>query len=123
VRLPVDTSEIAFITTGSAARPVLDFETKQQRRSREGEPLFSVRLLALAGSGDEEESTLITVKVPGEPRLPKRGMPVRVLGLVAQPWSMGERSGMSFAAARIEPLGPASGQGSGAGARSGQGER
>jgi hypothetical protein len=112
VRLPVDASEIAFITTGSAARPVLDFNTKRHKADRNGEPLYQVRLLALAGSGDSEESELITVKVAGLPRLPARGMPVRLVGLVAQPWSMDDRSGVSFQAARIEPLessGPAPG--------------
>jgi len=119
VRLPVDASEIAFITTGSAARPVLDFNTKQHKADRNGEPLYQVRLLALAGAGEDEESELITVKVPGMPRLPKRGMPVRLVGLVAQPWSMDDRSGVAFQAARIEPLGPAAG--TPAGSKPGQG--
>ena len=33
----------------------------------------------------------------------RQGHPVKVVGLVAQPWTMGDRSGVAFRAARIEP--------------------
>ena len=32
-----------------------------------------------------------------------QGTPVKVHGLVAQPWTMADRSGVSFRAARVEP--------------------
>ena len=34
----------------------------------------------------------------------RQGHPVKVHGLVAQPWSMNDRSGVAFRAARIEPV-------------------
>jgi len=59
-----------------------------------------VQLLAMGdGSAD-----LIAVKVPGvlSPSI-RQGHPVKVTGLVAQPWTMNDRAGVSFRAARIEP--------------------
>jgi hypothetical protein len=47
---------------------------------------------------------LLAVKVPGEPSAAiRQGVPVKVHGLVAQPWTMQDRSGVSFRAAWIEP--------------------
>jgi len=34
----------------------------------------------------------------------RQGHPVKVVGLVAQPWTMGDRSGVAFRAARVEPV-------------------
>ena len=51
---------------------------------------------------------IIAVKVPGLPGPGVRqGHPVKVHGLVAQPWTMNDRSGVAFRAARIEPAVPA----------------
>jgi hypothetical protein len=36
----------------------------------------------------------------------RQGHPVKVVGLVAQPWTMGDRSGVAFRATRIEPAIP-----------------
>jgi hypothetical protein len=33
-----------------------------------------------------------------------QGHPVKVTGLVAQPWTMNDRAGVSFRAARVEPV-------------------
>ena len=35
-----------------------------------------------------------------------QGATVRVTGLVATPWSMGDRSGVAYRAAQIEPAAP-----------------
>ena len=37
----------------------------------------------------------------------RQGHPVKVHGLVAQPWTMNDRSGVAFRAARVEPAVPA----------------
>jgi hypothetical protein len=42
--------------------------------------------------------------VPGLPSGLRQGHPVKVSGLVAQPWSMNDRAGVAFRAARIEPV-------------------
>jgi hypothetical protein len=99
MKLPVDTSAIAFLCA-LAPEPVIDFQTKQHRADENGEPLYVIQLLAMGdGSAD-----LLAVKVPGVPSSAiRQGAPVKVTGLVAQPWTMQDRSGVSFRAARIEP--------------------
>jgi hypothetical protein len=50
---------------------------------------------------------LLAVKVPGTPsQAIRQGHPVKVTGLVAQPWTMNDRSGVAFRAARVEPAVP-----------------
>ena len=99
MRLPIDTSAISFLCA-LAPEPVVDFETKRPRADENGEPLYVIQLLAMGdGSAD-----LIAVKVPGQPGPGiRQGHPVNVTGLVAQPWTMNDRAGVSFRATRIEP--------------------
>ena len=99
MRLPVDTSAITFLCA-LAPEPLVDFETRRPKADENGEPLYVVQLLAMGdGSAD-----LLAVKVPGVPGAGVRqGAQVKVVGLVAQPWTMADRSGVSFRAARIEP--------------------
>ena len=62
MKLPVDTSAIAFLCA-MPPEPLVDFETKRPRADENGEPLYSVQLLAMGdGSAD-----LLAVKVPGVP--------------------------------------------------------
>jgi hypothetical protein len=98
VKLPVDTSAIAFLCA-LEPQPLLAFDTKQPRADENGEPLYVVQLIALA----EGEAEILAVKVPGQPSGTRQGHPVKVHSLVAQPWSMNDRAGVSFRAARIEP--------------------
>jgi hypothetical protein len=98
VKLPVDTSAIAFLCA-LEPQPLLDFETRQPRAESNGEPLYVVQLIALA----EGEAEILAVKVPGQPSGIRQGHPVKVSGLVAQPWTMNDRSGVAFRAARVEP--------------------
>jgi hypothetical protein len=81
-------------------QPVLDFETQQPRADENGEPLYVVQLIALA----EGEAEILAVKVAGLPSGIRQGHPVKVHGLVAQPWTMNDRAGVAFRAARIEPV-------------------
>jgi hypothetical protein len=100
VKLPVDTSAIAFLCA-LEPQPLLAFDTKQPRADENGEPLYVVQLIALA----EGEAEILAVKVPGMPsQAIRQGHPVKVTGLVAQPWSMNDRAGVAFRAARIEPV-------------------
>jgi hypothetical protein len=98
MKLPVDTSAIAFLCA-LEPQPLLNFQSKEQRADENGEPLYVVQLIALA----EGEAEILAVKVPGQPAGIRQGHPVKVTGLVAQPWTMADRSGVSFRAARIEP--------------------
>ena len=99
MKLPVDVSAISFLCA-MAPEPVVDFETKRPRADENGEPLFAVQLVALA----EGAAEIIAVKVAGTAPAVRQGQPVKVLGLVAQPWTMGERAGVAFRAQRVEAL-------------------
>ena len=102
MKLPVDTSAIAFLCA-LEPQPLLRFDTKQPRADENGEPLYVVQLIALA----EGEAEILAVKVPGQPsQAIRQGRPVKVHSLVAQPWTMNDRSGVAFRAARIEPAVP-----------------
>ncbi len=105
MKLPIDTSGLKFLMVG-APRPVKDFETGQAKGDKDGVPLFAVRLVAMA----EDEADIITVKVAGAPKGLVAGAAVRVAELTAQPWSIGEKSGVSFRATAVEPV--SSGRGS-----------
>jgi hypothetical protein len=102
MKLPVDTSSIAFLCA-LEPQPVLAFDTKQPRADENGEPLYVVQLIAL-GDG---RPRFWPSKVPGMPSGLRQGHPVKVTGLVAQPWTMNDRAGVAFRAARIEPAVPA----------------
>jgi hypothetical protein len=100
MKLPVDTSAIAFLCA-MPPEPVVDFETKRPRADENGEPLYMVQLVALA----ENSAEILAVKVPGMPSANiRQGHPVKVHGLVAQAWTMNDRSGVAFRAARVEPV-------------------
>ncbi len=99
MKLPIDTSSITFMVA-SPPEPVRDFETKRPKPDPEtGLPLFAVQLVALA----EGSAEIIGVKVAGEPPELPQGTTVKVVGLVATPWAMGDRNGVAFRASRIEP--------------------
>ena len=99
MRLPVDTSSIAFLCA-LEPQPLLAFDTKQPRADENGEPLYLVQLIAMTDGAAE----ILAVKVAGMPSGLRQGHPVKVTGLVAQPWSMNDRAGVAFRAARIEPV-------------------
>ena len=102
MRLPIDTSAISFLCA-LAPEPVLDFKSKRPRADENGEPLYVIQLLVMG----EDSADLIAVKVPGQPAPGiRQGHPVKVTGLVAQPWTMQDRAGVAFRAARIEPAVP-----------------
>lgn len=103
MKLPIDTTGVTFLCAMSP-EPVMDFETKRQKGDANGEPLYSVQLVLLADGGAE----VISVKISGQPAAGlTSGAAVTVVGLVATPWSMGDRSGVSFKAASIKALAPA----------------
>ena len=105
MKLSINTSGLTFLMVGSP-KPVRDFETGQAKGDKDGVPLFAVRLVAMA----EDEAEIITVKVAGAPTGLVAGAPVKVSALTAQPWSIGDKSGVSFRATAVEPV--TSGRGS-----------
>lgn len=97
MKLPIDTSTVTLLAA-SPAEPVLDYDSRAPKLDETGQPLYSLQLVALSDGGAE----VISVKVTGEPRGITQGTMVKATGLVAQPWAMGDRSGVAFRAARIE---------------------
>ncbi len=96
MKLRVDTAELTFLLV-AAPIPVRDFDTGRAK-IEDGVPLFSVRLVAM-GAGEAE---IINVKVPGEPVGLVPGQQVVLAELTAQPWSIGDKSGVAFRALGIE---------------------
>jgi len=107
MRLPIDTSGMTFMAE-AGARPVTDFETKQPRVDDNGELLFNLQVVALDGEGAQ----IITLRVAGDPGVGQGAM-LELDGLVAMPWSMGDRSGVAFRAGRVKATGMAPGAPSG----------
>jgi hypothetical protein len=100
MKLPIDTAGITFLAAGSP-EPALDYDTKTAKVDESGQTIFSLQVVALSDGGAE----VIAVKVAGEPKGVAQGAALKLVGLTAQPWSMGDRSGVAFRAARIEPAG------------------
>ena len=102
MRLPIDTSAIKFAAAGPA-EPVLDFATKAPRTDESGVPLYSVPVFA-AGGGVKDS---ISIKVAGDVKGLSEFTLVKITGLVAQTWEVGDNHGVSFLADRVEVLKPA----------------
>ncbi|MGH2705152.1 MAG: hypothetical protein ACRDJ4_08665 [Actinomycetota bacterium] len=100
MRFPIDKTAMRF-TCGTVPQPVKDYGTGGQKADENGEPLFSVGVLAMANG----EAELITVKVPGKVSagvVP--GTSVQIDGLVAAHYSVEGKSGLYFRCLRIEPV-------------------
>jgi hypothetical protein len=98
VRLPVETSAMVLVAM-AAPEPVVDFTTRQPKADSSGQPLYTVQVAAMYG----DQGDVLAVKVAGEPAGIRPGMAVEIAGLVAQPWDLGDRSGVSYRAASIRP--------------------
>lgn len=97
MRLPISTASMTFMSV-SAPQPVTDFETKQPRSDENGVPLYNAQVVALS----DGEAEIMAIKVAGDPGRFGQGTALKVTGLTAQPWTMGDRSGISYHAERIE---------------------
>jgi hypothetical protein len=104
VRLPVDTSAMVLVAMATP-EPVVDFTTRQPKADPDGQPLYTVQVAAMY----DDQGEVLAVKVAGQPAGIRPGMAVEVAGLVAQPWALGERSGVSYRAAAIRPADGAKG--------------
>ena len=102
MKLPIDTNGMTFLAAGPA-EAVLDFDSKAAKVDENGEAIFAVQVVVLANGGAE----VISVKVAGEPKGVAQAVPLKVAGLVASPWSLGDRSGVAFRAAKVEAVTPA----------------
>jgi hypothetical protein len=106
MRLLIDTSSVQFRVAGQA-KPRPDFKDKErQATTRDGEPIWTVRLDAI--EPDRETRETLWVEVAGEqPGLTFDGYAV-VRGLVFAPWvGRDGKIKRAFRAESVEPSGPA----------------
>ncbi|HWU46114.1 MAG TPA: hypothetical protein VN133_05090 [Humibacter sp.] len=100
MRLKINTEGVSFLAT-KAAELRVDRETGVVRTDREsGRELWQLQVAALDESGGE----VLSVSVAGQPANFAVGLPVAIDGLVAIPWSMGERSGVAYRAEGIRAV-------------------
>jgi hypothetical protein len=104
VRLPVDTSAMVLVAMATP-EPVVNFTTRQPKAEPDGQPLYTVQVAAMF----DDQGEVLAIKVAGHPEGIRPGMAVDVAGLVAQPWALGDRSGISYRAAAIRPAEAAKG--------------
>ena len=97
MKLRVDTSGLRFVLVGGPD-PVLEFGTQEARTDENGVPLYAVRVVAIGDDAPE----MLTVKVPGEPQGVVLGLIVELRELTAQPWTIGDKSGVAFRATAVE---------------------
>ena len=99
--IPVEPS-LHIVAAGIATAATT--ETGEQRRDKDGRPLFNLPVIGIAVDGAAEP---FVVRVPGPVPALTPLTPVRLRALVARPWSMPAtgRSGVSFSAASVEPVG------------------
>ena len=105
MRLLIDTSGIQFRVAG-AARPRPDFKDKErQATSRDGRPIWTLRLDAIDNERETKET--IWVEVAGdEPKLTFDGF-AQVRGLVYAPWvGRDGKIRRAFRADAVEPSMP-----------------
>lgn len=97
VKIYVDVSRYTFFVA-SDPEPVLDRDTQAQKVNKSGQQMFRLQTVARA----DNRSEIWSIKVPGKPPTLAIGTPVRITGLIASSWSIGDRSDVAFSADKIE---------------------
>ncbi|MFD8458344.1 SCO3933 family regulatory protein [Streptomyces antimycoticus] len=100
--IPVDTTRLGVLRCAVGPEPkIADFESKEVKKDREGNTVYTV---AVTVRQDGRRVSVIEIAVSGEPKGVVEGSEVRVTGLEAFAWAMGDRHGISFRAAAITPV-------------------
>ncbi|MEU7135239.1 hypothetical protein [Streptomyces sp. NPDC046261] len=100
--IPVDTSRLGVLRCAVAPEPKLaNFETKEVKKDRDGNTIYTVAVMVRQ---EARKVSVIEIAVPGEPVGVAEGVEVKVTGLEAFSWAMGDRHGISFRAAAITPV-------------------
>lgn len=110
--IPVDVSRLGVMRCAVAPEPKMTgFETKEVKKDKEGRTVYTVGVLVRQ---DGRRVSVIEIAVSGEPKGVAEGVEVRVTGLEAFAWAMGDRHGLSFRANAITPVAPSAGKAGGA---------
>lgn len=104
--IPVDTTRLGVLRCAVAPEPkISNFETKEVKKDRDGNTIYTV---AVTVRQEGRRISVIEISVTGEPKGIEEGQIVKITGLEAFAWAMGDRSGVSYRAAAITPV-PSSG--------------
>jgi hypothetical protein len=104
--IPVDTTRLGVLRCAVAPEPKMTGnEIKEVKRDREGNTIYTVAVMVRQ---EGRRVSVIEIAVTGEPKGVEEGVEVRVTGLEAFAWAMGDRHGISFRAAAITPIPAAS---------------
>jgi len=96
--IPVDTARLTTLVGGAIEAATTPDGTP--RRNRAGQVLFNVPLVVVI---ENASADTLVVRIPGPvPQVPPL-TPVRLVELVARPWTMDGRSGVSFTAEGLQP--------------------
>ncbi len=109
--IPVDTARLGVLRCANA--PELKYsnlETQEVKKDRDGNPVYTV---AVTVRPDGRRISVIEIAVSGQPKGLDAGQIVRVTGLTAFLWSMGDRHGVSFRADAVAPAHGTGAQGKG----------
>ncbi|WP_367138169.1 MULTISPECIES: SCO3933 family regulatory protein [Streptomyces] len=100
--IPVDTTRLGVLRCAVAPEPKTTGlnENKEVKRDREGNTIWTVGVMVRQ---DGRRVSVIEVAVAGEPKGIAEGVEVRLTGLEAFAWAMGDRHGISFRANAITP--------------------
>ncbi|MER7050335.1 SCO3933 family regulatory protein [Streptomyces jumonjinensis] len=102
--IPVDTARLGVLRCAIAPEvKYSNAETKEIKKDRDGNPVYTI---AVTVRQDGRRISVIEIAVPGEQKGVVEGAEVRVTGLVAFAWAMGDRHGISFRADAVTPVTP-----------------
>ncbi|MFB6771249.1 SCO3933 family regulatory protein [Streptomyces sp. NPDC056337] len=100
--IPVDTTRLGVLRCAIAPEAKLSNpETQEVKKDRDGNPVYTV---AVTVRQDRRRISVIEIAVSGEPKGIQEGQIVKVTGLTAFAWAMGDRHGISFRADAITPI-------------------
>ncbi|MFE6754174.1 hypothetical protein ACFVDQ_11275 [Streptomyces sp. NPDC057684] len=112
--IPVDTARLGVLRCAIAPEAkISNIETQEVKKDREGNTIYTV---AVTVRQDRRRISVIEIAVTGEPKGIEEGQILKVTGLVAFAWAMGDRHGVSFRADAITPVPAVPAQGKAGGA-------
>ena len=98
MNLPINTAHVSFVCAG-APRPYLDFQTKQQRFTDDGRPINDVNVMFIEG----DEQFTLKVRTACDPKGLRPGQAVVVTGVTARPYTLDNKTNVTFWADTVEP--------------------
>ncbi|MFW6724879.1 hypothetical protein ACHZ98_32995 [Streptomyces sp. MAR4 CNY-716] len=99
--IPVDTGRLGVLRCAIAPEAkIVNPDTKEVRKDKDGNTVYTV---AVTVRQDARRISVIEIAVAGEPKGIEEGQVLKVTGLTAFAWQMGDRHGISFRADTITP--------------------